>query len=205
MTRPSGKHASLAKTLGDRLRQARIAAGLTQSQLAGSELSRSFISQIESGTALPSLQSLRIIAARLQLRPAWFVGSEASQEQPLPVSAGARLKQARLQCGLSQHSLAHPGYTRGYVSQIELEESDPSLEVLAVFAERLDRSVAWFLEGLLPLEIEPASPPPPKVPRPHRYRRSLNDDEKELLEMYREMEEHRKTQFLQLAKNLSRE
>lgn len=190
-------------SIGERLRQARLAAGLTQSQLAGRELSRSFISQIESGTALPSLHSLRILAARLQLPPAWFVGSNAPEAKPPFASAGERLNEARLQCGLSQHGLAHPDYTRGYVSQIELGEVDPSLEVLAVFAQRLDRPLAWFLEGLQPLEIEPALPPPSRKPRPQKHLRSLDDVENGLLEMYRRMQRHDKTQLLQLAKNLS--
>src|SRR5258708_23967403 len=52
-------------TLGDRVRSARRDAGLSQAQLAGDELTKGFISQIESGLVRPSIRSLQHIASRL--------------------------------------------------------------------------------------------------------------------------------------------
>lgn len=46
------------------MRQARVAAGLSMAQLAGSELSRAFIHQVEHGLARPSPQVLKLIAQR---------------------------------------------------------------------------------------------------------------------------------------------
>ena len=48
------------------IRQRRLQLGLTQSELAGKELSKSFISQLERDRATPSLQTLNLIAGRLQ-------------------------------------------------------------------------------------------------------------------------------------------
>jgi len=53
-----------AATLGSRIRELRIGAGLTQAEL-GSPMTRSFVSAIEHGRALPSLPALLLISARL--------------------------------------------------------------------------------------------------------------------------------------------
>src|SRR3954449_3678614 len=51
--------------LGDRLRQLRVAAGLTQSDLAGDRFSKEYVSQIERGKTRPTPQTLAWIAERL--------------------------------------------------------------------------------------------------------------------------------------------
>lgn len=52
-------------TFGERLRQVRLGAGLSQSQLAGDGLSASYISLLEAGKRTPSHEVLRQLAARL--------------------------------------------------------------------------------------------------------------------------------------------
>src|SRR6478672_13882044 len=51
--------------LGERLRQLRVAAGLTQSDLAGERFSKEYVSQIERGKTRPTPQTLAWIAERL--------------------------------------------------------------------------------------------------------------------------------------------
>ena len=51
--------------LGTRLRQLRVAAGLTQSDLAGDRFSKEYVSQIERGKTRPTPQTLAWIAERL--------------------------------------------------------------------------------------------------------------------------------------------
>ena len=46
---------------------------LTQSELAGPEFTKSFISQVEKGQTRPSLKSLQIIAARLNQPVSYFL------------------------------------------------------------------------------------------------------------------------------------
>jgi transcriptional regulator with XRE-family HTH domain len=205
MIQPYESRSVLAKTIGDRLRTARKKAGLTQDRLADGDLSRSLISQIEGGIVIPSLKSLRILAAKLRLPPAWFLGSESTALQPThPASVSEKIKAARIERGLSQRDLAHPHYSRGYVSQIESGSLDPSLECLTVFAARLGKPLHWFLDGLMPLEVEPCRPAPSKIRRGTRYRRSLDEKELALLEAYRQMDEDSKARLLQTAQRLNK-
>jgi len=67
----------MAVTLGEKIRLARKEAGMTQKDLAGTEYSAAFISQIERGVIRPSLQSLQILAARLKKPIGYFMESEA--------------------------------------------------------------------------------------------------------------------------------
>src|SRR5690606_17553583 len=53
-----------------RIRKRRKELGLTQASLAGSDLTKSFVSQIEQGRVWPSLPTLLQLAERLQLRAA---------------------------------------------------------------------------------------------------------------------------------------
>ena len=51
--------------LGEKLKQARLEAGLSQRQLCGDTITRNMLSQIENGTAKPSLATLQVLSARL--------------------------------------------------------------------------------------------------------------------------------------------
>ena len=59
-------------TLGERIKQARIERGMTQSELAGEVITRNMLSRIETGDAQPSLDTLMYIAKRLGI-PAGFL------------------------------------------------------------------------------------------------------------------------------------
>jgi tetratricopeptide (TPR) repeat protein len=64
------------QTLGERVRAARRDAGLSQAQLAGDELTKGFISQIESGLVRPSIRSLQHIAQKLGKPLDYFIADE---------------------------------------------------------------------------------------------------------------------------------
>src|SRR5205807_5687340 len=49
---------------------------MSQAQLAGEELTKGFISQVEAGLVRPSLRSLQIIAGRLGKGIEYFVGDQ---------------------------------------------------------------------------------------------------------------------------------
>jgi transcriptional regulator with XRE-family HTH domain len=59
-----------------RVRQARIERGLSLADLAGTEVSRAFIHQLEQGLARPSLQVLEVIAQRTGRAVSYFTGGE---------------------------------------------------------------------------------------------------------------------------------
>lgn len=63
--------------LGERLRQARLEAGLSQRQLCGDTITRNMLSQIENGSARPSMDTLRILAERLGKPMGYFLEDEA--------------------------------------------------------------------------------------------------------------------------------
>ena len=67
--------------IGELVRQHRLARKMTQADLAGPEYSKTFISRIESGNLIPSLRALEVIARRLGVPLATFVGDawEASR------------------------------------------------------------------------------------------------------------------------------
>lgn len=60
-------------TLGEKLLQARLEAGLSQRQLCGDTITRNMLSQIEHGTARPSMDTLRYLAARLGKGVSYFL------------------------------------------------------------------------------------------------------------------------------------
>ncbi len=59
--------------LGERLRQVRLEAGLSQRQLAGDRITRNMLSQIENGSAAPSMETLRFLAERLDKPMSFFL------------------------------------------------------------------------------------------------------------------------------------
>lgn len=64
---PDPSHQQIGKSVGAKLREARLAKKFTQSQLAGEDFSVSYISAIERGQIHPSLRALEIFATRLGL------------------------------------------------------------------------------------------------------------------------------------------
>jgi tetratricopeptide (TPR) repeat protein len=60
--------------LGDRLRSLRLAAGLTQTQVAGERFSKEYISQIERGKTRPTDEAIAWLAARLDVDAAFLGG-----------------------------------------------------------------------------------------------------------------------------------
>lgn len=68
---------------------------MTQQELAGQELTRGFISQLEKGIVLPSLKSLELVAARL-FKPIGFFLEDEPEEQTEADAAASLLRQAFL-------------------------------------------------------------------------------------------------------------
>src|SRR3954464_16042824 len=68
-----------APRLGERLRQLRVSAGLTQTDLAGDRFSKEYISQIERGKTRPTQETVDWLAARLGV-DASFLSSGVSAD-----------------------------------------------------------------------------------------------------------------------------
>src|SRR5437764_10475988 len=76
--------------LGERLRQLRIAAGMTQTALAGERFSKEYVSQIERGKTRPTSETIEWLAQRLGVDPGFLANG---------VDAGER---ARVDAALAQ-------------------------------------------------------------------------------------------------------
>lgn len=63
--------------LGEKLRLARLEANLTQSALCGDTITRNMLSQIEHGTARPSMATLKVLASRLGKPMSYFLEEDA--------------------------------------------------------------------------------------------------------------------------------
>jgi len=69
----SEKDRDLARRIGQRIREARLRAGLTQQQLAGDRYTKAYISALETGIARPSMVALTFICERLGLPASHFI------------------------------------------------------------------------------------------------------------------------------------
>ncbi|HZS31306.1 MAG TPA: tetratricopeptide repeat protein [Gaiellaceae bacterium] len=67
--------------LGQRLRQLRAAAGLTQSDLAGDRFSKEYLSQIERGKTRPTRETIEWLAAQLGVDAGYLASGVASDER----------------------------------------------------------------------------------------------------------------------------
>lgn len=63
--------------LGEKIREARVAAGLSQRQLCGEEITRNMLSLIENGAAKPSMKTLQYLAGRLGKSVSFFLEEDA--------------------------------------------------------------------------------------------------------------------------------
>src|SRR5437867_11925437 len=76
--------------LGNRLRQLRVAAGLTQSELAGDRCSKEYVSQIERGKTRPPRETIEWIAERLGVDPEFLANGVTADQRGRVEAALAR-------------------------------------------------------------------------------------------------------------------
>jgi len=105
-----------SKTLGERIREARLERGMTQADLAAGDYTRAFISLVEHDRVSPSLKTLQLLASRLGKPISSFL-------EDVSCSRGNVL----LLCNLAT----------GYMEQDELEQAKPLLEQAEGYARKL--------------------------------------------------------------------
>ena len=67
--------------LGERLRQLRVAAGMSQTALAGERFSKEYVSQIERGKTRPTRETIEWLARRLGVDPGFLTSGVSSDER----------------------------------------------------------------------------------------------------------------------------
>lgn len=89
---PSQVRDPLSLRVGQRIREARARAGLTQQALAGDRYTKAYVSALENGLIRPSVKALDYLAGRLSTTPGWLMASEAPTwtrlEADLELAAG---------------------------------------------------------------------------------------------------------------------
>src|SRR5215210_5217686 len=67
--------------LGERVRQLRMSAGLTQTELAGDRFSKEYVSQIERGKTRPTKETIEWLAARLGVDAGFLANGVSANER----------------------------------------------------------------------------------------------------------------------------
>jgi tetratricopeptide (TPR) repeat protein len=116
--------------LGERLRQLRVAAGMTQTDLAGDRFSKEYVSQIERGKTRPTGETIQWLAERLGVDASFLANGVSADERGRVDSALARAD-ALLEARRNDDALAEFENIRSAV----LATGMPELEVRALSGE----------------------------------------------------------------------
>ena len=141
-------------TLGQKLRQARIRAGLTQQQAAGDHITRNMLSQLENDLARPSMKTLEYLAATLGVTAGWLLADEASD------AAAEKLPRARALLREEDYAaclaLLEPGAEQAADEELLLLASSAvrlaqrllAQEDFAAAQHRAEQALRWNAQGL---------------------------------------------------------
>jgi tetratricopeptide (TPR) repeat protein len=134
MPRQKSTHVDDPKAVGTRLRAAREAAGLSQRQLAFPGCSPAYISRIESGDRIPSLQLLRELGRRLGVSEDFLAtGSDPHARESAALAAEMALRLGELDLAESAYAGlladarddAEKGLAQAGLGQIAYRRGDP--------------------------------------------------------------------------------
>src|SRR5579871_4090331 len=98
--------------LGERLRQLRVAAGLTQTDLAGARFSKEYISQIERGKTRPTTETVEWLALRLGVDSGFLAtgvsADDRAKAEAVLARADALTSEHRFDESLAEYARAMP-------------------------------------------------------------------------------------------------
>jgi tetratricopeptide (TPR) repeat protein len=141
--------ASSGARLGDRLRLLRVAAGLTQTELAGDRFSKEYVSQIERGKTRPTAETIEWLAQRLEVDPAFLSSGvstdERSRVEALLARAEALSKAYRYKDAVDAYAEARAAVSA--TNSVELEVRTLSGEAWARMQEGDVRAAVELLNG----------------------------------------------------------
>jgi tetratricopeptide (TPR) repeat protein/DNA-binding XRE family transcriptional regulator len=121
---------SLRTSMGERVRQLRIARGLTQTELAGERFSKEYVSQIERGKTRPTGETVEWLALRLGVDPSFLETGVSSSERERVESVIARAE-AALESNEFEDAVGELDKLGAALTTIAV----PALELRAVLAE----------------------------------------------------------------------
>src|SRR3954463_5541393 len=132
--------------LGERLRQLRVAGGMTQTELAGDRFSKEHVSQIERGKTRPTPETIRWLAERLGV-DAGFLANGISADERGRVDAALARADALLEARRNDEALEEFESVRSAV----LATGMPELEARALSGEATARMRAGEVREALAL------------------------------------------------------
>jgi tetratricopeptide (TPR) repeat protein len=100
VARRRSSHVDSAAGVGERLRRARVAAGLTQKDIAFEDCTSGYVSLIESGRRVPSLQIVRVLAQRVGVSESWL--ATGAEDGAAAAEPHTRLQEAELALRLGE-------------------------------------------------------------------------------------------------------
>ena len=126
-------------SVGDKIHLLRVEKDLPLTELARRVgITVTYLSDIERGTAVPALNSLKRIADELAVPVSFLMGQAGT--------LGYKLKALREEYGLTQMQLAdRAGVTAGLIGQIEHGKVQPSLKTLDKLAQVMGVSPCYFI------------------------------------------------------------
>lgn len=126
------------KVLGQRIKEARLAKKMTQTEVVGSFITRNMLSQIESGTAVPSVKTLTYLAEVLELPSSVLLpdatdGSDTNHETSATLSTAVPVDASTLFRAKEAYLAGND--TQAYELLSSIEEASPLTdEAQALFA-----------------------------------------------------------------------
>jgi tetratricopeptide (TPR) repeat protein len=148
--RQKQKRASAAEAglrLGERLRQLRVAGGMTQTELAGDRFSKEYVSQIERGKTKPTPETIRWLADRLGVDAGYLANGVDADERGRVEAALAR-SDALLEARRNEEALEELERIRAAVGATGLPELEARL-VTGEATARIRRGEVREAVGLL--------------------------------------------------------
>lgn len=133
MPKQKSQHVDDPAAVGRRLREAREAAGLSQRDLSFSGCSAAYISRIEAGTRIPSLQLLREMGRRLGVSEDYLATGAAAKPAELEAQA---LIDADVALRLAEPAVAHELYAAALAAAVTPAERGRALAGLGQLAYR---------------------------------------------------------------------
>jgi tetratricopeptide (TPR) repeat protein/DNA-binding XRE family transcriptional regulator len=135
--------------LGERLRQLRVAAGLTQTDLAGDRFSKEYISQIERGKTRPTTETIDWLSLRLGVDSGFLASGvsadERSKAEAILTRADALLEDHNFDDAIAEYTRALPAV---------LGTGAVELQVRALNGEAMARAHTGDVKRALPLLAE---------------------------------------------------
>ena len=133
-------------TLGQRLREARVARGLTQSELADSRFSKQYVSQLERDQLRPTGETLAWLAERLEIDPSYLATGVDGRQRERVESVVVRAEAA-----VEAHDYAEAIRLLAEIEGPLPADAAADLELRALLAESWARMYVGEMREALPL------------------------------------------------------